>query len=118
MQTSEYFGNASPAAAPWICPPAQRALSGVNAAADTDFVIAAGNDKVHGARCALATGTPELVKDPRFLSARQIESTAIRPPSVDLCWSPFLPEESAADWLAEMDRRRVPCGPIDDFALT
>ena len=55
---------------------------------------------------------PALAEDPRFASQRlraenQAELVAILAPA-------FL-ERGAAEWLDEMDRRGVPCAPINDY---
>ena len=111
LQTSEYFGNGTPPQRLGSAHP-RNAPYQAFAAADTYFVIAAGNDKLWREVCA-ATGTPELVKDPRFLT--QADRARNQAALVNIL-APIFAGKSAADWLAEMDRRQVPCGPINDFA--
>ena len=111
LQISEYFGtgrapqrlgSAHPRNAPY------QAFEG----SDKPFVIAAGNDKLWGEVCA-AVGQPQLEADARFVTqtlraANQRELAALL--------QPHFARRSAADWLAEFDRRGVPCAPINDFA--
>ena len=81
-------------------------------AADSYFVIAAGNDKLWQ-EVASAVGMAELADDPRFITQakraqNQQDLVALLAPRFKL--------RPAAEWLAEMDRRQVPCAPINDFA--
>jgi len=81
-------------------------------ASDKPFVIAAGNDKLWGEVCD-AVGLPALQDDARFATqgrraANQRELAALL--------QPRFAGRSAAQWLAEFDRRGVPCAPINDFA--
>ncbi|MGQ9364703.1 CaiB/BaiF CoA transferase family protein [Azospirillum sp. ST 5-10] len=111
LQTSEFFGtgttpralgSAHPRNAPYQAFPA----------ADRPFVIAAGNGKLWREVCE-AVGLPELADDPRFatqaLRARnQKELVAVLVPRFR--------ERTAEAWLREMDRRGVPCSPINTYA--
>jgi succinate--hydroxymethylglutarate CoA-transferase len=111
LQTSEYFGNnvapvklgsAHPRNAPY------QAFE----AADTYFVIAAGNDKLWH-EVAEAVGLPELSSDARFTTQ------ALRARNQDAMvavLAPLFKTKTAAQWLTEMDKRNVPCAPINDFA--
>jgi crotonobetainyl-CoA:carnitine CoA-transferase CaiB-like acyl-CoA transferase len=110
LQTSEYFGtgrrpqalgSAHPRNAPY------RAF----AASDTHFIIAAGNDRLWR-EVAEAAGLPELAQDPRFAtqSLRAQNQEAL----LDLL-APAFARRTAAEWLAEMDRRGVPCAPINGY---
>ncbi|MBX9591594.1 MAG: CoA transferase [Hyphomonadaceae bacterium] len=110
LQTSEYFGtgkcgrrigSAHPRNAPYQAYRAQ----------DDYFVIAAGNTVLWQA-VAEAVGLPGLVDDPRFKSQvdrarNQVALAAIL--EAEFCKRP------AAEWLAEMDRRGVPCSPINSY---
>ena len=110
LQTSEYFGtgkapqalgSAHPRNAPYQAYPAS----------DEHFVIAAGNDRLWGEVCE-AVGLPDLRHDPRFanqgLRARnQAALTGLL--------EPRFRDRTAAEWLDEMDRRGVPCAPINSY---
>ena len=110
LQTSEYFGtgkaprlfgSAHPRNAPYQAFPAS----------DEHFIIAAGNDRLFAQVCA-AVGLPEVADDPRFASQQlraehQGELVAIL--------GPRFTGRTAAEWLAEMDARGVPCAPINDY---
>lgn len=110
LQTSEYFGtgrtpqplgSAHPRNAPY------RAFKG----SDDHFIIAAGNDKLW-AEVAESVGKPELAKDPRFLTQN------LRAQNQEAMFDLLQPEfdkRTAADWLDEMDRRGVPCSPINTY---
>jgi crotonobetainyl-CoA:carnitine CoA-transferase CaiB-like acyl-CoA transferase len=111
LQISEYFGTGKPPGRLGSAHPRNAPYQGFEGR-DKPFTIAAGNDKLWGEVCA-AVGMPELKDDPRFvtqaLRARhQRELAAI----LQSCFS----ERDAADWLAEFDRRGVPCAPVNDFA--
>ena len=111
LQISEYFGTGRPpqrlgSAHPRNAP--YQAFQG----SDKPFVIAAGNDKLWGEVCD-AVGLPLLRDDPRFVTqslraANQRELASLL--------RPHFATRSSAEWLAEFDRRGVPCAPINDFA--
>ena len=111
LQTSEYFGND-------IAPVKMGSAHPRNApyqafeAADNYFVIAAGNDKLWQ-EVAAAVGMPELADDPRFVT--QAKRAQNQHELVALL-APQFKTKTASEWLAEMDRRQVPCAPINDFA--
>ncbi len=111
LQTSEYFGtgrspgrlgSAHPRNAPY-----QRYR-----AADGDFVIAAGNQKLWIAVCQVV-GLPELVQDPRFLTTtdrarnqhllRELLEARFKLASVD-------------DWIRDFNEGGIPHARINDFA--
>jgi len=110
LQTSEYFGNgaapkalgsAHPRNAPY------RAFRG----SDDYFIIAAGNNKLW-AEVAHATGLPELIEDPRFVNQNE---RAINQEALLEYLQPVFEKKTAAYWLEEMDKRGVPCSPINDY---
>lgn len=110
LQTSEYFGtgrtprplgSAHPRNAPY------QAFRG----SDDYFIIAAGNDRLW-AEVASAVGMPDLAEDERFTSQNlraqnQAEIVALLQPEFE--------KQTAAYWLEEMDRRGVPCSPINTY---
>jgi len=111
LQTSEYFGtdrnprklgSAHPRNAPYE---AFRARDGW-------FALAAGNNRLWQAVCAVA-GTAELLADPRFTTTtlRATNQAALKA---------LLEEKFAADdaatWLAQFADAGVPSAPINDFA--
>lgn len=112
LQTSEFFGtgggrklaSAHPRNAPY------QAFR----ASDDYFVIAAGNNALWR-QVAEAVGLPELTEDERFatqpLRARNQEELA------KLLEERFA-SRTARAWLEEMDRRGVPCSPINSYAET
>ena len=111
LQTSEFFGNQIPperlgSAHPRNAP--YQAFEG----ADTHFVIAAGNDKLWHEVCA-AVGMDKLASDARFLT--QADRAKNQTILGDIL-APVFKSRSSADWLEEMDRRNVPCAPINNFA--
>lgn len=111
LQTSEYFGtgndpkplgSAHPRNAPY------RAFRG----SDDYFIIAAGNDRLW-AEVAESVGRPELAADPRF------ETQILRAKNQDAMFDLLQPEfekRTAGYWLEEMDRRGVPCSPINTYS--
>jgi succinate--hydroxymethylglutarate CoA-transferase len=111
LQTSEYFGNGTAPQRLGSAHPRNAPYQAFEAA-DTHFVIAAGNDKLWHEVCA-AVGMEDLKTDVRFLTQadRARNQTALV-----AILAPVFKTRSARDWVDEMDRRSVPCGPINDFA--
>jgi crotonobetainyl-CoA:carnitine CoA-transferase CaiB-like acyl-CoA transferase len=110
LQTSEYFGtqrtpkrlgSAHPRNAPYQAFQAE----------DDYFVIAAGNDRLWREVCE-AVEMPELEKDPRFVT--QELRAKNQHELLGILESSFK-RRPAAEWLAEMDRRGVPCAPINTY---
>jgi crotonobetainyl-CoA:carnitine CoA-transferase CaiB-like acyl-CoA transferase len=111
LQVSEYWGtgvaprrlgSAHPRNAPY------QAFDG----SDKTFVVAAGNDKLWAEVCE-AVGLPELKSDPRFVTQRL---RAANQKQLATLLQPRFAERPATHWLKELDRRGVPCAPINDFA--
>ena len=111
LQTSEFFGNQIPPERLGSAHPRNAPYQAFEAA-DTHFVIAAGNDKLWHEVCA-AVGMTKLTSDARFRTqADRAQNQSIL---FDIL-APVFKSRSAADWLEEMDRRNVPCAPINNFA--
>jgi crotonobetainyl-CoA:carnitine CoA-transferase CaiB-like acyl-CoA transferase len=111
LQVSEYYGTGRAPQRLGSAHP-RNAPSQAIQASDKPFVIAAGNDKLWGEVCD-AVDLPALRDDARFgtqtrRAANQRELAALL--------QPRFAGRSAAQWLAEFDRRGVPCAPINDFA--
>jgi len=111
LQTSEYFGNDLPPQRLGSAHP-RNAPYQAFLASDAYFVIAAGNDKLWH-QVANSVGMPELSTDQRFLT--QADRAKNQTVLMDIL-APIFKTRTAADWLTEMDRRSVPCAPINDFA--
>lgn len=110
LQTSEYFGTGNVPRRLGSAHPRNAPYQAFRAK-DDFFVIAAGNDKLWRQVCE-AVGKPALADDPRFLTQNlraQNQKTL-----VDIL-EPLFATKSAADWLTEMDRRGVPCAPINNY---
>ena len=110
LQTSEYFGtgkagrrigSAHPRNAPY-----QAYL-----ASDDYFIIAAGNDALWR-QVTESVGKPELYTDPRF---RTQPDRARNQAALAQILEPEFAKRTAAEWLSEMDRRGVPCAPINSY---
>ncbi len=110
LQTSEYFGtgragrrigSAHPRNAPYQ---AYRAK-------DDYFIIAAGNDALWR-EVTEAVCKPDLFIDPRFKT--QSDRARNQSALAELL-EPEFRKRPAAEWLAEMDRRGVPCSPINSY---
>ena len=110
LQTSEYFGtgetprrlgSAHPRAAPY---------QGFQAK-DAPFVIAAGNERLWHEVCD-ATGLRELKSDPRFNPQSE---RARNQKQLEAILQPVFATRTKAEWLAEFDRRGVPCAPINTY---
>ena len=110
LQTSEFFGtgripqplgSAHPRNAPY------RGFRG----SDEPFVIAAGNDRLWREVCE-AVGQPDLSADPRFVTQ---ELRARHQDELFERLQPVFATRPASAWLAEFERRGVPCAPINNY---
>lgn len=110
LQTSEYFGSGNTPQALGSAHPRNAPYRAFKAS-DDYFVVAAGNDKLWS-EVAAAVGMPELSEDARFVTqqlraANQDEMLQLLQPKFEL--------QTAEYWLTELDRRGVPCSPINDY---
>ena len=111
LQTSEYFGTGR-APRPLGSAHPRNAPYQAFRASDEFFIIAAGNDRLFAEVCG-AVGQPDLAGDPRFTS--QLLRAEHQAALVAIL-EPRFAERTAAEWLAEMDSRGVPCAPINDYS--
>lgn len=76
--------------------------------ADRPFVVAAGNDRLFERTCEVVD-RPELATDPRFATneARVINREVLVPLLAEI-----FRKRSAADWLASLEAKAVPCAPV------
>jgi crotonobetainyl-CoA:carnitine CoA-transferase CaiB-like acyl-CoA transferase len=110
LQTSEYFGNGSAPQALGSAHPRNAPYRAFRAS-DDYFIIAAGNDRLW-AEVTEAVGMPELANDERF-KTQQLRA-ANQDEMLNLL-QPVFEQQTADYWLVEMDRRGVPCSPINDY---
>jgi succinate---hydroxymethylglutarate CoA-transferase len=110
LQTSEFFGTGRAPAALGSAHPRNAPYQAFRSR-DGYFVIAAGNDALWS-QVAEAVGQPELALDPRFLT--QADRARHQDQLRELLEERFA-TASAAEWIAEMDRRGVPSSPINNF---
>ena len=110
LQTSEYFGNRK---APEKLGSAHSRNAPYQAfqASDTFFVIAAGNDKLWGEVCE-AVEMEHLKNDVRFKT--QSDRAKNQNQLSEILTKKFLKHDTKY-WLKEMDKRKVPCAPINNF---
>ena len=110
LQTSEYFGNRK---APEKLGSAHSRNAPYQAfqASDTFFVIAAGNDKLWGEVCE-AVEMEHLKNDVRFKT--QFDRAKNQNQLSEILTKKFLKHDTKY-WLKEMDKRKVPCAPINNF---
>lgn len=110
LQTSEYFGTGKAPRRLGSAHPRNAPYQAYKAS-DDYFVIAAGNDKLWRSVCD-AVARPDLAEDPRFQTQefRARNQTAL----LDIL-QPLFVLRTAAEWLEEMDRRGVPCAPINSY---
>ncbi|MGZ5157447.1 MAG: CaiB/BaiF CoA transferase family protein [Caldimonas sp.] len=80
--------------------------------ADGHLVLAVGNDGQFARFCAVA-GCSELTRDPRF--ARNADRVRQRAALVPLL-AAVLKRRKRGDWIAALEKAKVPCGPINDLA--
>lgn len=100
-QVPQRLGNAHPNIVPYQA----------FATADGHMILAVGNDSQFQRFC-LEAGCPELAEDPRFVSNQQ--RVANREQLLPLL-EPLLKERSTAQWLADLEKIGVPCGPINNL---
>jgi crotonobetainyl-CoA:carnitine CoA-transferase CaiB-like acyl-CoA transferase len=110
LQTSEYFGNGSAPQALGSAHPRNAPYRAFRAS-DDYFIIAAGNDRLW-AEVTEAVGMPELANDERF-KTQQLRA-ANQDEMLNLL-QPVFEQQTADYWLVEMDRRGVPCSPINGY---
>ncbi len=110
LQTSEYFGTGKTPRSLGSAHPRNAPYQAFKAK-DEYFIIAAGNDKLWEEVCG-AVGKPDLARDSRFTSQMLRAKN-----QGELCeiLNPLFLQKTAAEWLEEMDRRGVPCAPINDY---
>jgi succinate---hydroxymethylglutarate CoA-transferase len=110
LQTSEYWGTGREPARLGTAHPRNAPYQGFSAA-DGDFTVAAGNDRLWAA-VAEVTGLGEVVDDPRF--ATQPDRVRHQAELAALLQERFALEKRE-HWLAELRARGVPCGPVNTF---
>lgn len=111
LQTSEFFGTGGGGRKLASAHPRNAPYQAFRAS-DDYFVIAAGNNALWR-QVAEAVGLPELVDDERFASQplrakNQVELARLL--------EERFAARTASEWLQEMDRRGVPCSPINDYS--
>lgn len=111
LQTSEYFGTGAAGRRRGSAHPRNAPYQAFRAS-DNYFVIAAGNNALWR-EVAEAVGRLDLVDDPRFRT--QPDRARNQDELAALLGPPFA-QRTAAEWMAEMDRRGVPCAPINGYA--
>jgi crotonobetainyl-CoA:carnitine CoA-transferase CaiB-like acyl-CoA transferase len=110
LQTSEYWGSGREPQRLGTAHPRNAPYQGFTAA-DGDFTVAAGNDRLWAA-VAEVVGLPALVADPRFVT--QPDRVAHQVELAVLLQERFV-EEKREHWLTELRLRGVPCGPVNTF---
>jgi crotonobetainyl-CoA:carnitine CoA-transferase CaiB-like acyl-CoA transferase len=75
------------------------------------MILAVGNDNQYVKFCEVA-GCPELARDPRFLKNQdRVRNRGVLVPLLE----PIMKARSKADWLAALERAKVPCGAINNL---
>ncbi|MGH7716749.1 MAG: CaiB/BaiF CoA transferase family protein, partial [Vulcanimicrobiaceae bacterium] len=111
LQTSEYWGTG-------IVPKRLGSAHPRNApyqaydASDGPFIVAAGNDALWEAVCEV-TGTPQLLGDPRFAT---LAERAKNQKALAAILQEIFASRTVAQWIAMLEARGVPCGPVNSFA--
>ncbi|MDR9468674.1 CaiB/BaiF CoA-transferase family protein, partial [Marinospirillum sp.] len=100
-QVPQRLGNAHPNIVPYQA----------FATADGYMILAVGNDSQFQRFC-LEIGCPELAEDQRFVSNQQ--RVAHREQLLPLL-EPLLKKRSTAQWLEDLEKIGVPCGPINNL---
>jgi succinate---hydroxymethylglutarate CoA-transferase len=108
LQTSEYWGSGREPQRLGTAHPRNAPYQGFTAA-DGDFTVAAGNDRLWRA-VAEVVGRAELADDPRFRT--QLDRVAHQHELEALLQERFAAEKRD-HWLTELRARGVPCGPVN-----
>lgn len=111
LQTSEYWGSGNEPRRLGTAHPRNAPYQGFSAA-DADFTVAAGNDRLWAA-VAEVVGLPELVDDERFLT--QLDRVAHQEELETILQERF-GAEKREHWLDQLRERGVPCGPVNTFS--
>ena len=80
--------------------------------ADGDLVVAAGNDKLFAALCAVL-GHPEWAADERFVSN---PSRVVNAAALYALLEPCFLQRGNAEWTARLEAAGIPCAPVQDVA--
>jgi succinate--hydroxymethylglutarate CoA-transferase len=110
LQTSEYWGSGREPQRLGTAHPRNAPYQGFSAA-DGDFTVAAGNDRLWAA-VADVVGRPGLVADPRFVT--QVDRVAHQR-ELEVLLADRFATEKRDHWLTELRARGVPCGPVNSF---
>ncbi|MCL4768044.1 MAG: CoA transferase [Hyphomicrobiaceae bacterium] len=110
LQTSDYFGTGTSGKRIGSAHPRNAPYQAFRAK-DDYFIIAAGNDALWR-QVAEAVSLPELVTDERFRT--QPDRARNQQALCEILEQRFA-ARTAKEWLAEMDRRGVPCSPINTY---
>jgi succinate---hydroxymethylglutarate CoA-transferase len=111
LQTSEYWGTGIAPGRLGSAHPRNAPYQAFDAS-DAEIVIAAGNDELWREVCE-ATGNEELLADPRFAG---ISQRAKNQDALAAILQEAFSTRTAREWLDELERRGVPCGPMNTFA--
>ena len=111
LQTSEYFGTGQSGRRLGSAHPRNAPYQAFRAS-DDYFIIAAGNDALWR-QVAEAVELPDLPNDPRF---RTQPDRARNQEALAAILEERFRTRTAKEWLKEMDRRGVPCAPINTYA--
>ena len=111
LQTSEYWGSGQEPTRLGTRHPRNAPYQAFTAA-DGDFTVAAGNDRLW-AGVATVVGMPELIDAPRFAS--QMGRVQHQRELEGLLQQRFV-QEKRAHWLAQLRAHGVPCGPLNTFS--
>jgi succinate--hydroxymethylglutarate CoA-transferase len=110
LQTSEYFGTGKPGRRIGSAHPRNAPYQAFEAS-DDYFIIAAGNDALWR-EVAEAVGRLELAEDARFKTQGDRARNQVALAEI---LQPLFKMRTAGEWLLEMDRRGVPCSPINGY---
>jgi crotonobetainyl-CoA:carnitine CoA-transferase CaiB-like acyl-CoA transferase len=111
LQTSEYWGTGVAPGRLGSAHPRNAPYQAFDAS-DAEIVIAAGNDELWRKVCE-ATGNEALLADPRFAGIAQ---RAKNQEALAAILQEAFSKRTAREWLDELERRGVPCGPMNTFA--
>ena len=86
--------------------------AGVFRCTDGELMLVVGNDGQFQRTCAVL-GEPELANDPRFVKNND---RVVHGKEIMAIFAGLFLKKPVANWLEELEKAGVPCGPVNDFA--
>jgi crotonobetainyl-CoA:carnitine CoA-transferase CaiB-like acyl-CoA transferase len=86
--------------------------AGVFRCTDGELMLVVGNDAQFARTCAVL-GSPELASDPKFVKNND---RVVNGKEIMAIFARLFLKRKVSDWLEELEKAGIPCGPVNDFA--